>query len=116
MRRRVFRTGWAVVAVLALVTVIHLMKYRSWPGQPPHWVSWCEMGWEREDRVQLAPPRMYFVARVPPLVGTRLYSPYTAAQRRQSSTGPMADACGGELYARKGHEVVPYEMAPEVPH
>jgi hypothetical protein len=110
---------WALTAILAVAVVgviIFQLKYRSWPLQAPHEVSWCEMGWKRGPRASDRVHQLYPVGRKPPVIGPEFYSPYTPQRRRQLSSGDMPDACGGELFARDGGRLVRYEVDPTVPH
>jgi hypothetical protein len=104
------------VTLILLVAITFQLKYRSWPLQAPHQLTWCDMGWQRGGRVSDPPHRLYPVGRRPPVIGTRFLSPYSPRERRRLGTGDMAEPCGGALFARIGDHVVAYDVDPTVAH
>jgi hypothetical protein len=102
------KTMATTIVMLALIVVtIFQLRYRSWPFEAPHQLTWCGTGWSREAPVK-RPSQLYFVGRHPPLIGPRFYSPYSPAQRRQLEAGDMGAPCGAELLAHDGQRFVHY--------
>jgi hypothetical protein len=94
------RIAALVVAIgVAAVFVGVYLRYRALPWQPPERLTWCDTTWERDPALAVPAGRQHEVTRQPPLIGTRIYSPYTEAQRQRRSSGEMARPCGGELFS-----------------
>ena len=95
------------IGVGAILIGVYL-RYRALPWQPPERLTWCDTTWERDTALTVPGGPRNEVTRQPPLIGTRLYSPYTEAQRERRSTGQMALPCGGELFSIEDGRRVAY--------
>jgi hypothetical protein len=87
------------VVVVAAVFAVCGLRYHSLPWTTPKRRDVCGAVWERDphDRQPDRGPR-YEVTPQPPVIGTRSYSDYSAAERKRFSHGDMARPCGGHLF------------------
>ena len=99
----------ALVTAIALVTVLHLNVYGSWPTQLPEKLSWCDRTYTINRAANGPDGRVYELFRAPPVVGHKVFARETPqeAERRERAN----QVCGFAVYLRTDDGYVTYPLS-----